>query len=338
MTAATHPPAASASGAWQAEADTIYPPATVPTIYFIGMTTGKSSIMKVFPRWAEFLGLGGPDQVRIQGVDCRWHDEPAVYRRIVEHIRTDPLSRGALVTTHKLDLLSACRKTFDELGDHAFLLGEISCISKRLGKLCGSAKDPTTSGLALEAFLPENHWQATGGECCLLGAGGSSLALTLYLMQMAPEAARPAAIRVTNRSRPRLEEMQHVHAKINPGIPVTYHHCSEPADNDAVVARLPAGSLVANATGLGKDAPGSPLTDAARWPERGLAWDFNYRGDLVFLDQARAAQAERDLVVEDGWIYFIHGWTRVIAEVFDIHIPTRGPTFDRISEIAAAAR
>ena len=34
-----------------------YEKATKPTIYFIGVTTGSSSIMKVFPRWAEALGL-----------------------------------------------------------------------------------------------------------------------------------------------------------------------------------------------------------------------------------------------------------------------------------------
>ena len=98
------------------------------------------------------------------------------------------------------------------------------------------------------------------------------------------------------------------------------------------------GSLVVNATGLGKDAPGSPLTDAPSGPQDGIAWDFNYRGDLVFLDQARAQQHAKNLQIEDGWIYFIHGWTRVIAEVFHIDIPTSGPQFDELSRIAADAR
>ena len=34
-----------------------YERATAPTIYFIGVTTGSSSIMKVFPKWAKALGL-----------------------------------------------------------------------------------------------------------------------------------------------------------------------------------------------------------------------------------------------------------------------------------------
>ena len=93
-----------------------------------------------------------------------------------------------------------------------------------------------------------------------------------------------------------------------------------------------------NASGLGKDAPGSPLSDDVEFPQGGYVWDFNYRGDLVFLDQARAQQKEKNLFIEDGWIYFIHGWTRVIAEVFHIDIPTSGPEFDRLSEIAASVR
>jgi shikimate 5-dehydrogenase len=105
------------------------------------------------------------------------------------------------------------------------------------------------------------------------------------------------------------------------GSPIEYHHTPTPDLTDRIMAGLKAGSLVVNATGLGKDAPGSPLTDAAPWPQDGLAWDFNYRGDLVFLRQARSRQQAKNLQIEDGWIYFIHGWTRVIAEVFHIDIP-----------------
>jgi shikimate 5-dehydrogenase len=101
------------------------------------------------------------------------------------------------------------------------------------------------------------------------------------------------------------------------------------------VAGLPDGSLVINATGLGKDAPGSPLSDAAVFPRKGIVWDLNYRGDLIFLDQARRQAADRELQVEDGWTYFLYGWTQVIAEVFDIAIPASGPRFDEISAIAA---
>jgi hypothetical protein len=68
-----------------------------------------------------------------------------------------------------------------------------------------------------------------------------------------------------------------------------------------------------------------------------MAWDFNYRGDLVFLDQARAQEKSRDVVAVDGWFYFLHGWTRVMAQVFDLDIPTSGPVFDELSQIARNA-
>ncbi len=58
----------------------------------------------------------------------------------------------------------------------------------------------------------------------------------------------------------------------------------------------------------------------------------------MFLDQARAQSDARALRVEDGWIYFVHGWTQVIAEVFDIDIPTSGPAFERLSDLALATR
>ncbi len=310
-------------------------PADRPTFYFIGVSTGKSSIMRVFPAWAEHLGLG---DVPIVGIDCKVHDDAEVYRRVVSFLKEDANSLGGLVTTHKIDLLKAARDLFDELDEYAELLGEVSCISKRGGKLRGHAKDPITSGLSMEAFVPRDHWRRTGGEICLLGAGGSSLALTLHIMQKYQKADWPSRIVVTNRSTPRLEEMERIHGKVNPGIPVEYHHCPEPAQNDQVVNGLKPYSLVVNATGLGKDAPGSPLTDAARFPENGLVWEFNYRGDLLFLEQAKAQQKERSLTIEDGWLYFIHGWTRVIAEVFDIDIPTSGPEFEKLSEVAARAR
>jgi shikimate 5-dehydrogenase len=311
-----------------------FPAAKTPTMYFIGVTTHQSSIMRVFPRWAEFLGLG---DIEIRGMNFRWHDEPENYRRAVAFIKHDPLSLGALVTTHKLDLLHACRDQFERLDEFAELMGEISSISKD-GGLVGHAKDPITSGLALEAFLPERHWERTRADALVLGAGGSAVAVTWYLLNRSHGANRPARLIVTNRSTPRLEAMRRFHQDLDAGIPVEYHHTPSAEATGRLMAGLKPGSLVINATGLGKDAPGSPLGDDAPWPAGGLAWDFNYRGNLVFLDQARAQEQARNLRIEDGWIYFIHGWTRVIAEVFHIDIPTRGPKFDELSRIAAAAR
>ncbi|MCP4454564.1 MAG: shikimate dehydrogenase, partial [Planctomycetes bacterium] len=284
------------------------------------------------PAWARHLGISEC----IKGIDCKWHDDPEVYRTVVDFLKQDALSLGALVTTHKLDLLKAARDRFEWLDPYAEQLAEVSSISKREGQLRGYAKDPISSGLSYEA-IATGDWAQSDGDLCLLGAGGSSLALTIYLMNQ-PPSARPSRIRVTNRSEPRLNEMKAVHARMACPIPIEYFLCPTPDLNDKVVAQLKPGSMVINATGLGKDAPGSPLTDAARLPERGIAWDFNYRGDLVFLDQARAQKDARDLRIEDGWVYFVHGWRCVIEEVFNLDIPESGPGFDQLCDIAAKAR
>jgi shikimate 5-dehydrogenase len=315
--------------------DAPYPAAERPTMYFIGVTTHLSSIMRVFPRWAAELGLG---DVTIRGMNFRWHDEPEHYRRAVDFIKHDPLSLGALVTTHKIDLLNACRDQFDALDDYARLMGEVSSISKDGGRLVGHAKDPISSGLALEAFLPERHWARTGAEALVMGAGGAAISVTWYLLQRRHGRNRPSRIVVTNRSIPRLDEMRNFHARLDAGALLEYRHTPRPELADAIVHGLEPGSLVINATGLGKDAPGSPLTEAAVWPRSGIAWDFNYRGALLFLDQARRQSVARHLQIEDGWIYFVHGWTRVLAEVFHIEIPTSGPRFEELSRIAASAR
>jgi shikimate 5-dehydrogenase len=300
-------------------------------MYFIGVTTGRSSIRTVFPRWADELGLG---DVPLVGIDLPPHAPAADYRRVVEFIAADPLSLGALVTTHKIDLYLACRDLFDEVDPLAELMGEVSSLSKRDGRLVAHAKDPISSGLALDAIVPAGHWARTGAAAFLMGAGGSAIAISWFLTRPERGADRPSRLVVSNRDTGRLDTLGRVHTELGTGIEVRTVHTPEPGDNDALLAELPAGSLVVNATGLGKDAPGSPLTDTARWPADAIAWDLNYRGDLVFLDQARAAGVRH----EDGWVYFLHGWTQVIAEVFDVAIPTSGPRFDALGGIASAVR
>lgn len=309
-------------------------PAHNPTLYFIGVTTTQSSIMKVFPAWNAELGLGAV----ITGIDIGLEAEAEEYRSVVEFIKSDPLSLGALVTTHKLNLYKATRDLFDGVGESVALLEEVSSISKRGHQLWGHAMDPITAGLSLEAIVPDGYWGSTGGEMLLLGAGGSSLALTLYLHQR-QQAGRdvPDRIVVTNRREHRVVEMRAIHERIGFAIPIEYHVAPEPARNDACLEAMPGASVIINATGLGKDRPGSPLTDSAVFPPDAIAWDFNYRGDLVFLDQARAQASDRALRIEDGWVYFIHGWTRVVSEVFHVDIPTTGPAFDRLADLAKTA-
>ena len=134
---------------------------------------------------------------------------------------------------------------------------------------------------------------------------------------------------LVDRSPARLEAIRAIHAKLNAKVKFDYVQNVDPSTNDKLIEDLPPGSLVVNATGMGKDTPGSPITDGARFPDSGLVWELNYRGELQFLRQALEQRETRRLQVEDGWRYFIHGWTTIIEEVFHLSIDQ-----DQLSRLA----
>lgn len=306
----------------------------VPTFYFIGVTTGKSSINKVFPLWMQEMGRS---EVVLEGIDHAIHDEPEAYRRSVAQIKCDPNSLGALVTTHKIDLFDAARDMFDEVDPYARLTGEVSCIASREdGRLAGYAKDPITAGLSMDHIVGENYFGRTGGHILLLGAGGSSVATVLHLINKEQAGDRPEKIVVVNRSQGRLDHMQQMVEALETDIEIVYVCNEDPRVNDRLMAELPPGSIVINATGMGKDTPGSPITDEGLFPQDGIAWEFNYRGELDFMHQALAQAEARNLRVEDGWVYFVHGWSQVIGEA--LNIPITRELFERLDNAAASTR
>ena len=300
---------------------------------FIGVTTAQSAIMRVFPVWADRLGLG---DVEICGHDLPLHAPPERYREVVQSICSDPLELGGLVTTHKIDLFEACREMFDFIDPYAQLCGEVSSLSKRGSLFRAHAKDPISSGRSLDEFVQPGYWGSSGAEAILFGAGGSNLAISLHLMAGRPVGDRPRRIVVVNRSPARLESMRAVHGQLASGVEVEYVHNSDPVRNDRLLATVSPGSLVVNGTGMGKDSPGSPITDEGVLPEQALVWELNYRGELGFLHQAQRQASSRGLVVEDGWRYFVHGWTCVIEEVFDV--PMTPEIVGELSDIALRLR
>lgn len=304
-----------------------------PTFYFIGVTTGSSSINKVFPLWME--ELGSPEIV-LEGVDCRIHDDPQAYRQAVAQIKYDPNSLGALVTTHKIDLYNAANDMFDYFDPYAEITGELSSISKRDGSLEGHAKDPITAGLSLDHIIEPGYFARTGGDVLCLGAGGSAVATLLHLINKSDKGDRPQRFICINRSQPRLDHMRGMVEELDTDIQVEYIHNNDPLVNDDYIGRLPEGSIVINATGMGKDHPGSPITDDCIFPYDGIAWEFNYRGELDFLHQALRQVESRNLRVEDGWVYFIYGWTAVIFQVLDLEMTPE--LFERLDKAAATTR
>lgn len=263
----------------------------MPRMYFLGVTTAQSSIHRIFPQWT---ALAAVQDAALVGIDLPVEATSQQYRAAVETIRQDPDAYGALVTTHKVGIYEHAGDLFDEFDPDARLLGEVSCIVKRGNRLTGVAMDTVAGPLAVRAL----GW---GGPVALiLGAGGAGLALAVSL---------PAEVTLADVSAARLEKVRGL----------TSARCElvgRPEDNDRLVEAMPPGSLVVNATGMGKDRPGAPITARAQFPSGAVAWDFNYRGELAFLDYARA----QGIRAVDGWEYFLHGWSQIMARVFGFEL------------------
>lgn len=301
-------------------------------LHFIGVSTGGSSIRRIFPRWSEILGLN----CDIFGIDLPLRAPSESYRRVLQDIIADPLAKGGLITAHKIDMLAACRDKIDELDQYARICDEVSCIIKRDGKLLGFAKDPISSRQALGHFVPRGHWRDGARDVLCLGAGGAAVAISVCMARASAADGLPSRFLLTDIAPERLDSIRQVHQRLDSPLQFEYHLCESAADNDRLLRRLPPGSLVINATGLGKDKPGSPLTPAAQFPRDGLVWELNYRGARDFMRQAAAQAEARDLTVEDGWRYFLHGWSEVVAEVFDLELDSQ--TFAELSASASAYR
>src|SRR5207248_699095 len=182
------------------------------------------------------------------------------------------------------------------LDRYAQLCQEVSCIVKRdedneVSKraplrsaegLYGYAKDPTTSGLALQQILEPAYWSRSGGHVLCLGAGGSGTAITVNLLTLPEAGNKPRRLVIVSRNQPALDKLHAIVEQLPATIEINYILNEDPHKNDQLMAELPPGSLVINATGMGKDRPGSPITDEGVFPLHGIAWELNYRGKLDF--------------------------------------------------------
>jgi shikimate 5-dehydrogenase len=225
---------------------------------------------------------------------------------------------------------------FDYADPYAQICGEVSSVSKREGKLEGHAKDPISAGNSMDAIVPEGYFGKTGADVLCFGAGGSAVATLLHLINKKNSEDRPKRFVTVNRSSGRLAHMKEMVADQTTDIEVEYIQNEDPRVNDQIMARMPEGSVVINATGMGKDTPGSPITNDGRFPKNGIAWEFNYRGELDFMHQANAQKATRNITVEDGWVYFLHGWTLVVAQV--LHIDLTKELFKKLADVAETVR
>jgi shikimate 5-dehydrogenase len=267
-------------------------------VVFLGVTTGSSLIHQAISAWQPILAT----QCTIRGVDISLDADDATYIRFLETLATDRSAAGAVVTTHKIRLFRAGRGLFAELDPLALACGEVNAIRRTGAGLCGAARDPVSVGRVVDRIWPQSQ-----GQVVCLGAGGTARALAKHLF------ATRRSVRFVCADPVRASVAQLAQVA---GHPVTGHVGNRPWDD--LVEKAPPGSLIVNATGLGKDRPGSPITGRTRFPSGAVVWELNYRGELEFLDQARAQAETSGLRVHDGWQLFCHGWAAALITVLDL--------------------
>jgi len=160
--------------------------------------------------------------------------------------------------------------------------------------------------------------------------------MTVNLLRQPDAGNRPQRLVIVSRNQLALDKLRAIVEQLPATMEINYVLNEDPRKNDQLISELPPGSLVINATGMGKDRPGSPITGAGVFPTEGIAWELNYRGKLDFLHQALAQREPRHLNVQDGWRYFIISWVDNISEVFHVEVTTA--QFDQLAGKAEMIR
>jgi shikimate 5-dehydrogenase len=292
-------------------------------VLFLGISTAGSLAHRAFPGWSQLFCPGAV----MRGADLPADASPAAFRDLVAAMTANSRVLGAVVTSHKLRLFRACEDLVDYAEPLVALTQEIADIDTRDG-VRAFARDAQSLDIILDGIGGAGGQDGPGGAgprpVLCIGAGGAAIALMLAMrLDIAGTlAAQRPVIRAGQAARGRLtivgrdqESLDNVRAvRDRCGIPADGAGLLLAPDQDAVARQVRSAApltVVINATGLGKIEPGSPLPDEAPFPPDAVAWDFNYRGPLTFLDQARRA----GVVTEDGWDYFVAGWSAALAAI-----------------------
>ncbi len=290
-------------------------------ILFVGVTTGSSLVHRALSAWQPLLGQA----CSLRGADIPLGADGETYLSLLDDLRRANGVAGAVVTTHKVRLLRAGRARFAWLDPLALACQEVNAIRRAGGGLRGWARDPVSVGRVADRIWPATGLPGAGRDVICLGAGGTAVALAYHLC------TSRARVRFTcaDPSRAAIGQLARLARR-----PVDGHVGDGPWDD--LVSAAPPGSLIVNATGMGKDRPGSPVTSRVRFPSQSVIWELNYRGDLRFLDHARRQAAGSGLQVHDGWQLFCHGWAAALTAV--LGLPDDDSLGDRFAGAAQSLR
>lgn len=273
-----------------------------PNVYFLGIRTAGSAAHKAFPVWTDAMGW----DATLVGVDIPRDSACATYHDFLAMMKADRLCVGTQVTAHKVRVHDCLAAELAECDPDVQLLGEVGAIATTGRGFAGFSPDMLALGAELSAMLAGQKGRFAMTELVILGGGGAGRAIALAGARLGN--GRVSKITLTERSaevRAELAGKVKEIAALNRDIDFDIQ---DGEANNEVVERSAPGSLIVNATGVGKDAAGSPISVNVRFPPGAVAWDLNYRGDLGFLRCATAQSGSREVMALDGWNYFVRNW------------------------------
>jgi shikimate 5-dehydrogenase len=271
-------------------------------VYFLGVRTRGSASHKAFPAWMRAIDWSAS----LVGVDMALNSDCAGYGEFLARMKNDEYCAGAQITSHKVGVFECLSDELDRLDPDARSLGEVGAISMAAGTLTGFSPDMLALTDELTRMLTAGDSAPSPREVIILGGGGAGRAVALTSARFGTGLV--PRITITERDATVLADLK---IRLSASLASAGQgslQFREGADNDEIVRNAPAGSLIVNATGRGKDIAGSPVSEDVIFPAESIAWDLNYRGDLRFLHQARAQRASNGVRVLDGWNYFLRNW------------------------------
>jgi shikimate dehydrogenase len=221
----------------------------VADIVFVGVSTGSSLVHQAMGSWKPLLGL----VFGLRGMDISLDASDSTYLRVLDDLRADDSVLGAVITTHKVGVFRAGQRCFTHLDPLARACEEVNAI-RRTARTAWLGSRPYLGG-----GVAYRIWPDTEGDVSCLGADGTAVTLALS----------PGDDQGSGANCPRCPSPSYRRAA-RPAHPAPVTSSVDEGPWDALISSAPPGSLIVNATGMGEDRAGSPITAQARFPPRAV--------------------------------------------------------------------
>lgn len=300
------------------------------SMMFLGVSTSSSRVQKLFHDWSRCL----KSQLLLVSRDLPLGSERAEYRHFVDEMRSkNPPINGALITSHKAALYDAAYDLFDQVDTTAQRLEEVGMIYWKNNMMIAGANDAlSTRRVTQRMLLKAQNWMNGCRRAIILGGGGAGVALANTLVT--DDRLGCVEVIVTEIDQARIEKLSTMFEAWNSPIPLRVLPSSSGIDE--LISASGPGSLIANATGLGKDREGNPVSANVKFPKQSFIWEFNYRfcvqAEPTFMEIALSQSREYELTIEDGTDYFIWGWLCVMANILSLQPTEYYNCFSRVAK------